>query len=264
MCRPTPFADELRAGAQRGGVRGFDLAALVELADHAVDLAGQLGRSQTAVTRLKELGADVLVHGDDWDGADRMARDLVDRDAAGYVPPFDHPLLWQGHASLVDEMATQGDRPDAVVVAVGGGGLFCGVAEGMERAGWADVPIIVVGAVGADAFDQSVRAGRLVELPAIRSVAKSLGARKIAQAALDWCGMRPVVPVVVSDRSAVDACVRFADQHQTLVEPACGAALSLVYDRHPVLAPYASITVVMCGGVGVSIPMLQGWEVAVR
>ncbi|QTH24540.1 pyridoxal-phosphate dependent enzyme [Rhizorhabdus wittichii] len=260
LCRHLHATGIKRLVSSSGGNAGIAAAYAARQLAMPISVVVPGTTSASAVSRLKELGADVIVNGDDWDAADRMARDLVDRDTAGYVPPFDHPLLWQGHSTLIDEMAMQGERPDAVVLAIGGGGLLCGVAEGMERVGWGDIPIIAVGATGADAFDQSVHAGRMVELPAIRSLAKSLGARKVAQAAFDWYGRRPIVSVVVSDRSAIGACRRFADEHQALVEPACGAALSLVYDRHSALASYASIVIVICGGVGVSLPLLQGWE----
>lgn len=206
------------------------------------------------------MNADVVVFGDDWDTADRAARDLVERDGAGYVPPFDHPLIWQGNSTLIDELVVQGPRPDAIVVAVGGGGLFSGVAQGMKRAGWDDVPIVAVGARGADAFDQSIRAGRLVTLPGISSIAKSLGARTVARAAFDWQTRRLVSSVVVSDRSALNACKRFADEHQTLVEPACGAALSLVFDGHAAIAGLDDIVVIVCGGIGVTTALLQAWD----
>lgn len=55
-------------------------------------------------------------------------------------------------------------KPGAVVVAVGGGGLLCGVVQGLRDVGWADVPIIAMETVGADCFNAAVKAGRLVTL----------------------------------------------------------------------------------------------------
>jgi L-serine/L-threonine ammonia-lyase len=49
-----------------------------------------------------------------------------------------------------------------------------------------------------------------------------LGARTVAQQALDWSRRHLIVPWVISDRAAVDACLRFADDH-VLVEPAAAA-----------------------------------------
>ena len=208
-------------------------------------------------------GAEVLVKGEAWDEADAYAQTLVAK-GAGYVPPFDHPLLWEGHATLVDEMLDQipagRAAPDAVVVAVGGGGLLCGVAEGLERRCLTDTAIVAVETEGAASFAGAVAAGELVTLPAITTIASTLGARRVTAQALDWAGRRPITPVVVSDADAVRGIARFADDHQCLVEPACGAALSLAYDDHPALKPYRRVAVIACGGIAVSLATLAGWR----
>src|SRR6185437_7756118 len=133
--------------------------------------------------------------------------------------PFDHPLLWEGHASLVDEMLEAGPAPDAVVVAVGGGGLLCGVAEGLARHGLNMVPIVAVETQGAASFAAAMDAGRPVALDRIDTIASSLGARQVCGEAFQWSRRRPVVSAVVSDADAVRACARFADGHLALVEP---------------------------------------------
>jgi L-serine/L-threonine ammonia-lyase len=52
-----------------------------------------------------------------------------------FIHPFDDPLLWEGHAGMIDEVASTGLRPDAVVLAVGGGGLLSGVVDCGARGG---------------------------------------------------------------------------------------------------------------------------------
>jgi L-serine/L-threonine ammonia-lyase len=52
----------------------------------------------------------------------------------------------------------------------------------------------------------------------------------------------------------------FADDHRVLVEPACGAALSVIYDNSPVIESANSIVVIVCGGIGISIDKLTQWE----
>jgi L-serine/L-threonine ammonia-lyase len=210
--------------------------------------------------RAAALGAQVLIEGDVWDAADALAQTIAGRGEAAYVSPFNHPYLWEGHASLVDEIAAAGPAPDAIVVAVGGGGLMCGVAEGLERNGLTDTAIIAVETAGAASLARSIEAGHAITLERIDTIASSLAARRVADAAFAWTQKHAVVPVVVSDADAVRACLRFADDHQTVVEPACGAALSLAYDDHPALQPYARVAVVACGGVVVSLEKLAGWK----
>src|SRR3970282_2783441 len=98
----------------------------------------------------------------------------------------DDPLIWQGHSTRIDEVVRSGVKPEAVVLSVGGGGLLCGVVEGLCRNGWADVPVIAVETEGADSFARSVRSGRRVELAAITSIATSLGASRVCARRSGW------------------------------------------------------------------------------
>jgi L-serine/L-threonine ammonia-lyase len=210
--------------------------------------------------RLGDYGAEVRIHGTVWDEADVLARELAECPSAGYVSPFDHPVIWEGHSTIIDELAADGIKPDAVVASVGGGGLMCGLIEGMQRHGWSDVHFIAVETCGAESLHAAIEADTLVTLSEITSIAKSLGARRVAQAALDWTHCHPITSVVVSDQSAIRACVEFANQHRILVEPACGAALSLIYDQYIHLERFQNVTVVVCGGVGVTIEQLCTWR----
>ncbi len=114
---------------------------------------------------LRLYGAEVTVQGDVWDVADLHARELAADDTAAYVSPFDHPTLWEGHATLVDEMAKAGPKPDVIIVSVGGGGLMCGVLEGLHRNGWQDVKLLAVETLGAESLHRSMAEGHLVTLP---------------------------------------------------------------------------------------------------
>ncbi|CAG9247823.1 Threonine dehydratase [Paraburkholderia unamae] len=217
---------------------------------------------ETTTARAKELlgleGAEVVVHGSSWQEANQYAQTLLGATDA-FVHPFDDPLLWHGHASMIDEVAEAGLKPDAVVLSVGGGGLLCGVVEGLQRNHWRDVPVLAVETEGAASFHAAVEAGRTVELPRIASVATSLGAKRVCEQALHCAHAHPVRSLVVSDRSALAACERFLADHRILVEPACGAALSVAYDRHPALAEYKKVLVIVCGGATATIDQIRAW-----
>jgi L-serine/L-threonine ammonia-lyase len=68
----------------------------------------------------------------------------------------------------------------------------------------------------------------------------------------------------VSDAEAVSACVSLLDDHRVLVEPACGAALALLYSerRRNALAPFKgkTVVVIVCGGGGVNTEILEQWK----
>jgi L-serine/L-threonine ammonia-lyase len=222
---------------------------------------------ESASARARELirveGAEVVVHGVSWAEANAFALAAVGADDA-FVHPFDDPVLWQGHATMVDEMAATGPKPDAIVLAVGGGGLLCGVLEGLERNGWHDVPVVAVETEGADSYARSIAQGHAIELPAITSIATSLGAKRPCDAALDWATRHAIHPVVVSDAQAVAASLRFLDEHRILVEPACGAALAALEQPVPVLASASDIAVIVCGGVTATVEQLQTLNATLR
>ncbi len=205
-------------------------------------------------------GADVIVHGDCWDDAHAYATNLAKELDAAYIHPFDDPRLWKGHSSIIHEIAALGIKPGAVVVSVGGGGLLCGLLEGMHEIGWTQIPVLAVETEGAASFATAVKAGHLVTLDRIESIATSLGARRVTAKALDWTKNHPITTWQVTDRDAVEACVRFADEHRVLVEPACGAALSAVYHKAQPLDGLRPIVVIVCGGAGVSLPLLDEWR----
>ena len=209
--------------------------------------------------QLSLMGAEVQVVGDVWDDADVKARELALDDDTAYIPPFDHPTLWRGHSSMIDEVATTHGMPDLVIVTVGGGGLMCGVLEGMHRQGWSDVPLVAVETAGAESLHAAMSAGKPVTLPEITSIATCLGARRVADAALEWTTKHAVRSIVVSDDSAVRGCLEFANRHRILVEPACGAGLSVIYENNECLSGYERILVVVCGGIGVDINQLNSW-----
>lgn len=217
---------------------------------------------ETSSARARELiareQAEIIVHGASFQEANALAQTLVGEHDA-FIHPFNDPLLWQGHASMIDEVVASGLRPDAVVLSVGGGGLLCGVVEGLRRNGLEQVPVIAVETEGADSLARAMAAGEPVELPAITSIATSLGARRVADRAFDATRAHPLRSVVVSDTAAVQACLRFMDDQRVVVEPACGAALAAVYGNAPQLDGCRSVLVIVCGGVTATVAQLQAW-----
>jgi len=214
--------------------------------------------SERAKDLLRQEGADVTVHGASWQEANALAQDMLGATDA-FIHPFDNPLLWTGHASMIDEVAAAGDKPNAVVLSVGGGGLLAGVMEGLARNGWADVPVIAVETHGAASLHAAMQARERVTLDAIASIATSLGARQVCAQAFELSQTGRVHSVLVSDKEAVAACTRFLDDHRLLVEPACGAALAAIYGNAPALAAYKQVLVIVCGGATATADNLRQW-----
>ena len=192
------------------------------------------------------------MHGEVWNEADELARALVTESGAVYVSPFDDPLLWEGHATLVDEVVaecavTGRSFPGEMIVATGGGGMLCGVMQGLERHGLLEqVQVVAAETEGAASYALALREGKVVALDGIDTLATSLGAKAVAQAAFDWSLKGRVESFVVSDAEAIAACRAFDDDFGVKVEPACGAALAYVYGRE---RQGGDVLVEVCGGL---------------
>lgn len=221
------------------------------------------------IDKLQAKGAEVIVAGENWNAADAKAREAV-QEAGGeknclYCPPFDHPLIWEGNASLMHEIAAKVNeigQVDAVVVSVGGGGLLCGIQAGIESLGWIDkTTIVAIETDGAASFAAAKARGEVVKLDKIDSVATSLGALAVSTQTLK--SPVNVESVVVSDSEAVESCLKYADASRSLVEPACGAALSAIYSprvKEIISSKYKNVVCVVCGGSAVNIGLMNQWK----
>ncbi|KAJ4423512.1 catabolic L-serine/threonine dehydratase [Gnomoniopsis sp. IMI 355080] len=241
------------------------------------------------VQKLRDLGADVVQIGESWAVADKHLREVVipkfESEHPGakavYVPPFDHQDVWDGAETMVTELERQmtesfGSKIDGMVCCVGGGGLLCGIMQGAQKlkeSGYGSPKVIAVETIGGDSLDASVKAGELVTLPAITTIATSLGAVRVAEEAFEWTKRAggDLINVVVTDKESVMAMARFLDEARMLVESACGASIATVYNgnlREQLGKGLSNedwagknIVVVVCGGSNISLSMLEKYKV---
>ncbi|MFZ0153908.1 pyridoxal-phosphate dependent enzyme [Pseudomonas sp.] len=260
-CEAYAKQGKRRFVSSSGGNAGIAVA----YAGRCLGLAVTVVVPETTTERAKQLirqeQADVIVHGKAWHEANALALSLLGDDDA-YIHPFDDQLLWQGHATMIDEVAASNFTPDAVVVAVGGGGLLSGVCEGLARNGWDQVPVFAVETQGAASLAAAMAQKQWIALDSVNTVATSLAAKQVCQRAFAWSQERPVYSHVVSDQAALDACERFLSDQRILVEPACGAALALAYAPSDALKRYEKVLVIVCGGVTATIDQIRQWRAA--
>jgi len=202
-------------------------------------------------------GATVQKIGNTLEDAEKAAAKIAETQNAGHITPFDHPSLWTGYTTMVDEIVKQMDeKPGAIITAVCGGGLLTGLCEGLHKKKWKDVPIFAVETEGCPSFSEAVKAGKPVTIESVNTLSASLGVRRVSAEAVEWSKKHDIRPVVVTEGSAVAAARRFLDDHYALVEPATGAPLSLIYDKFEGLKEFDSVLIIVCGGVNVSINKL--------
>lgn len=279
----SPSPDSVRFYCSSGGNAGLACAHTAVMLGRPATVVLSHAASPLMRAKLLALGVDVRQEGENWAQADAYLREaLLAGDPTGvYVPPFDHPHIWDGAATIVDELREQlgaGEEIDAIVCSVGGGGMLNGIMQGVDAHTWSGdrkPRVLAVETVGADSLNASVRAGEHVTLPAITSIASSLGATRVSvrswEYARDSAHLRSIT---VSDADAAASCVRFADDARLLVETACGATLAVVYAgrlRAELSAmktgggdgdsdkEWAGKNVILevCGGSGISLEVLE-------
>ena len=108
-----------------------------------------------AIQAIQSFGAEVEIHGSTWIEAHQKALSLVEP-SSKLIHPFDDPLLWPGHGTLIDEVVAEKCLPDAVVLSVGGGGLLCGIAHGLKSSGLENIPIVAVETRGAASLNAAM------------------------------------------------------------------------------------------------------------
>lgn len=217
-----------------GGNAGHAVATVGQKLGIPVDVFVPVTTKSMMVEKLKRKGANVIIHGKTWSEADVLARQANENHAGScYIPPFDDLRIWNGNSSIIDELAEQNIKPNKIVLSVGGGGLLRGIQIGILKHGWQDyTQVIAAETIGTASFAKGYACNKPEALDCIDSIATSLGALSVVPSCLNSGVI--TTPFTVTDRDAVIAIRRFADDYNMLVEPACGASLSYVYNEFPV------------------------------
>jgi len=189
-----------------------------------------------------------------------------------FVPPFDHPDVWNGNATVMREIVEQLDGdPDVVICSVGGGGLLNGVMQALDEAHLDEkVQVVAMETDGADSLNQALRAGELVTLPKITSAAKSLGCVRVSQKTFDYARRPNVSSVVLSDAEAAKGCCVLAEQERLMVELTVGVNVPVCFEgrlqktlgSRKTLDRSSRVVIVVCGGNDISVEMLTEWRAA--
>jgi len=195
--------------------------------------------------RVAMLGAEmVIVEG----GAAGFAEaDRLEHDEGRYfIHPYEGPFTTLGSAGVGLEFAEQVPDLDAVVVSIGGGGLVSGVAAAIKQIN-PKCKVYGVEPEGANSMQQSLAAGRPVQLDAINTIADSLGAPGALPFSYKVCAQYLDAVVTVTDDQICAGCVLFQEEGKLGVEPAAGAALGAVFGPLRSRLQGLRIGVVVCG-----------------
>jgi len=247
-------------GAQKfisssGGNAGISVAYMGNMLNIPVTVVVPKTTSKKAIDLMVQQGAEVIVHGDSWMEANELALSYVNEKAV-YIHPFDDQYLWDGVAHIIDEVIAEGIHPSAVILSVGGGSLISGIHQGLTQ-NHLDIPIYAIETHGTASLNNSMKLGKHIKLDEVTGVATTLAAKQVCENAFMISQNHNVQGITVSDQAAVNACLKFLDDHRTLVEPACGATLSVLYDQKINFMPQENVLVIVCGGASISFEQLS-------
>ncbi|MFK7949915.1 MAG: pyridoxal-phosphate dependent enzyme [Saprospiraceae bacterium] len=260
LCRHYLAKGQQKFIASSGGNAGLSMAYVAKKLGAEIQIVVPESTSEFMINKIRNLDVEVTVKGKVWDEAHEYSLREAKETNAVYVSPFDDELLWQGHASMIDECAKEMPQPTKVVLSVGGGGLLLGVLEGLRRNGWESTEVITVETFGTASFQKSIVKNELVTLPSINSIASSLGAKTVTPEALKQAKAFNVTPHLVSDEDCIRAMISFLNEYNILVEPACGASLAYPMLYNEKSTADDTILVIACGGVNTSFRQLENYK----
>lgn len=176
------------------------------------------------VARAHAEGAEILMRApgaETMETAERLARD----DGLAYIHPFEGPWTTLGASGVGREIAKDWPWVEAVVVAVGGGGLMSGVAAAIKAFAPA-AKVYGVEPEGAASVSQSLQTGAPVTLGCIDTIADSLSPPFALPFSLSVIAAHVDAMVTVSDDQICAGMAVLQEEAKLAVEPAAGAAMA--------------------------------------
>jgi threonine dehydratase len=183
------------------------------------------------VEAMRNLDAEVLFSGQDFDHADQRARELEEEKGFVYFHAADDPLIIAGHGTVGLEMVEQEPSLDALVMPVGAGGLISGVglaAKTLKR----EIEVIGVQAKDCAPYVSSRALGRLTDAPTARTFAEGLASRHPTELPFRMIERLVDDLVVTSEEEMRRAIVLLLEKTHNLAEGAGAAGLAGVVKLH--------------------------------
>lgn len=178
---------------------------------------------EVKVARLGAYGAEVRLVGSEYAEAQAACQEFVATTGALASHAYDDVLIAAGAGTVLEEFRARVPELDTIVVAVGGGGLFAGVAAAAQKHG---IRVLAAEPEECCALTAAVRAGRPVDVTVDSVAADSLGARRASARALHAAQQDGVHCVTVPDSAIVRARRTLWAEHRIAVEHAAATALA--------------------------------------
>ncbi len=203
------------------------------------------GNSVEKNAAMQAFGAELVVHGADFDEAREEAFRVAEAEGLFIVPPF-HRELVRGVATYAYELLREQPQIDTLYVPIGCGSGICGCIAARDALG-VDTKIVGVVSEHAQTAKLSAEAGRLVETNSAKTFADGMAVRVPVQDALDIYGPGAERIVTVSEATVAEAIrVYYRDIHN-LAEGAGAAPLAALMQEAEAMRG-REVAVILCGG----------------
>lgn len=241
-----------------GGNHGLAVAHVADVLGIPATVYLPESATEGKLAAIRLLGPEIIIHGAAWDDANALAMHVARESGRAYIHPFDNRAVMAGQGTIVPELLQQLPVPDLIVASIGGGGLISGIISATKHFSPA-TRVVGVETEGADSMFRSWKAGRIVELPSITSIAETLGARKTERTQFEIVSNHVSDLVTVSDESAIRALLEILETEKLLTEPATSCSVSALLEGRIEVRPSENIVVVLCGA-NIALDKVRDWR----
>jgi threonine dehydratase len=198
------------------------------------------------VTRVRQYGAQSVLHGNDYDAAVAEALRLSRETGLTFVSPFDDPWIVAGQGTIGLELYEQNPHLDAVIVPVGGGGLIAGIALALKTLN-PKIRVIGVQAEAIPAMKAALDKGTPVCVPPATTIADGIAVRVVGTTPFELVKRYVDEIVTVSEAEIANAVLLLLEIEKTVAEGAAAAPLAAILNKKVSLAS-KNIGVIVSGG----------------
>ncbi len=206
------------------------------------------------VTNARRYGAEIVLHGSNFEEAYERARAQEAERSLIFVHPFDDPRVVAGQATLGLEVLEQLPDVEALVVPVGGGGLIGGVGLAV-KAVLPDVQVIGVQSAALPAMSRSLQTRERVRVDAAPTMADGIAVRQVGALTYELARTWVDRVVTVDEEELSNAVLLLLEIEKTVVEGAGAAPLAALLNR-PLGLERRSVALVLSGG-NIDVTMLS-------
>jgi threonine dehydratase len=169
------------------------------------------------VNRTKSYGAEVVLHGNVYDEACEKALELAKEHGYTFIHPFDDPAVATGQGSIAMEIVKELPLVDYILVPIGGGGLATGVST-LAKLLNPKIKVIGVEPAGANCLQESLKAGKVVTLPSVNTIADGTAVKTPGTNIFPYLQKNLDSIITVEDEELVVAFLDMVENHKMIVE----------------------------------------------